>query len=78
MSISVIMSKKLLPLSKREAQIFALIGQGLSCKQIGARLGTSHKTVNCQRETIRNKLGFASARELLIHAVKCDLSKTTK
>lgn len=45
------------PLSRREAEIFALIGEGLTSKEIGTRLHVSEHTVQAHRKRIAAKLG---------------------
>ena len=45
------------PLTAREAEIFALIGEGLTSKEIGARLHVSEHTVQAHRKRIAAKLG---------------------
>jgi DNA-binding NarL/FixJ family response regulator len=48
------------PLSKREAEVARLIAEGLSNKQIGARLFISERTATTHVGNILNKLGFDS------------------
>lgn len=45
------------PLTGREAEVYALIGEGLSSAQIAARLGVSGHTVHTHRKRIASKLG---------------------
>ncbi len=45
------------PLTPREAEIFALIGEGLTSKEIGARLHVSEHTVQAHRKRLAAKLG---------------------
>jgi DNA-binding CsgD family transcriptional regulator len=65
-----------LPLSPRESEVFALIGLGLSSKEIGAQLGTSRKTVDAQKNAIKLKLGCKNFRELMVAAVKASSQPT--
>lgn len=44
-------------LSDREAEVYALIGDGLSSAEIAARLGVSTHTVHTHRKRIASKLG---------------------
>ena len=46
-----------IPLTKREAELFALVGQGLSSQQIAERLRISVHTVLTHRKRIATKLG---------------------
>lgn len=56
------------PLTAREAEIFALIGEGLTSKEIGARLYLSEHTVQAHRKRIAAKLGTTGS-ELTHRAV---------
>lgn len=51
-------------LGKREADVARLVAQGLSNKQIGARLFISERTVDSHVRTILNKLGFNSRAQI--------------
>lgn len=51
-------------LSDRELQVFRLIGQGRTTRQIAATLSRSVKTIESHLEHIKNKLGIQSAAEL--------------
>jgi predicted ATPase/DNA-binding CsgD family transcriptional regulator len=52
------------PLGRRQAEVARLVAEGLSNKQIGARLFISEYTVDSHVRTILNKLGFASRTEI--------------
>lgn len=56
-------------LTDREFEIFRLIGQGLSSKEIAVQLAISIKTVGTYRERIKEKLDLKNSGELLRHAV---------
>ena len=56
-------------LSQREFEVFNLIGQGKSTRDIAAELHLSPKTVDVHRGHIKEKLGLKSATALLHHAV---------
>ncbi len=57
-------------LSNRELEVFQLIGQGLTTKQIAEKLELSPKTVETHREKIKTKLKLANSIELSRHAVQ--------
>ena len=57
-------------LSNRELEVFQLIGQGLTTKQIAERLDLSPKTIETHREKIKSKLNLANSIELSRHAVQ--------
>jgi DNA-binding CsgD family transcriptional regulator len=52
------------PLAKREADVARLVAEGLSNKQIGARLFISERTVDSHVRSILNKLGFNSRAQI--------------
>jgi DNA-binding CsgD family transcriptional regulator len=56
-------------LSDRELQVFELIGEGLTVREIGDRLFISPKTVEFHRERLREKLGLPSSSVLSRHAI---------
>nr|NJM03771.1 response regulator transcription factor [Desulfobacula sp.] len=56
-------------LTDRELEIFRLIGQGLSSKEIAVQLAISIKTVGTYRERIKEKLDLKNSGELVRHAV---------
>jgi DNA-binding NarL/FixJ family response regulator len=55
-------------LSDRELEIFELIGQGRSSRQIASALHVSAKTVETYRSRIKTKLKLSTATELAQHA----------
>jgi DNA-binding NarL/FixJ family response regulator len=57
-------------LTDRELEVFGLIGEGLTTRQIAERLHLSHKTIESYRENIKTKLGLKNAAELSRHAVQ--------
>jgi DNA-binding NarL/FixJ family response regulator len=57
-------------LTDREFQVFQLIGQGLSTKEIAEKLHISTKTVEVHRVNIKQKLKVATAPELIRFAVR--------
>ncbi|MFC4584954.1 LuxR C-terminal-related transcriptional regulator [Sphaerisporangium corydalis] len=54
------------PLGKREAEVARLVADGLSNKQIGARLFISEHTVDSHVRAILNKLGFNSRTQIAV------------
>lgn len=57
-------------LSDREFEVFRLLGQGKTTKEIADQLHLSHKTVAVHRGHIKEKLGLTSATELMHQAVR--------
>jgi DNA-binding NarL/FixJ family response regulator len=57
-------------LTDREIQVFELIGQGLTIRQIARRLNLSPKTVETHREHLKEKLDLKNSNELTKHAVQ--------
>ena len=64
-------------LTDREFEVFQLIGQGFSTKEMAAKLRVSVKTVEVHRVNIKRKLGIASAPELIHFAVRWLASENT-
>ncbi len=56
-------------LSDRELEVFRMIGQGKSTREIASLLCLSVKTVESHRAHVREKLGLRNASELIQHAV---------
>lgn len=61
---------KLGALTKRESQIFQLIGEGLKTREIATQLCISTKTVDSHRERIKAKLNLKNANQLTHYAVR--------
>jgi DNA-binding NarL/FixJ family response regulator len=57
-------------LRDREFEVFQLVGQGKSTRDIAAQLHLSPKTVDVHRGHIREKLGLKDVTALLRHAVQ--------
>jgi DNA-binding NarL/FixJ family response regulator len=57
-------------LSDRELEVFRLIGQGKTMKQIADELHLSPKTIEVHRSHIREKLSVTSAAELVAYAAR--------
>ena len=61
-------------LSDRELQIFQMIGQGRSVRDIADALFLSPKTVETHKEHIKLKLNLASSNDLLRYAIESRMS----
>ncbi|MEX0744413.1 MAG: response regulator transcription factor [Phycisphaeraceae bacterium] len=57
-------------LSDRELEVFEMVGQGLTTKQIAKNLHLSPKTIETHREHIKAKLHLQNNNELVRHAVQ--------
>ncbi len=57
-------------LTDREFEVFRLIGQGKSTREIAAQLHLSPKTVDVHRGHIKEKLGLSEVTALVRHAVR--------
>lgn len=55
-------------LSDRELQVFQMLGEGKSSRQIAEELSLSIPTIHSFRNRIKEKLGFQNAAELVMHA----------
>ena len=66
----VTMDSPLEGLSDRELEVFQLIGQGKTMKEIGQALHLSPKTIEVHRSHIRGKLKVTSAAELVAYAAR--------
>jgi DNA-binding NarL/FixJ family response regulator len=64
------MSSRLSVLSDRELEVFRLIGEGRSTRQIAEKLHLSVKTVETYQAHIKDKLSLHSGRELVQHAIQ--------
>ncbi|HVZ41173.1 MAG TPA: response regulator transcription factor [Candidatus Kapabacteria bacterium] len=71
-------------LSDRELEVYEMLGHGRTVYEIARSLSISPKTVETHRARIKEKLGIASGRELLRHAIQwveremCPLGPNTK
>ena len=54
--------------SDRELEIFNLMGQELTARQIAARLNISIKTVEAHRDHIKSKMGIQSSSDVSSYA----------
>lgn len=57
-------------LTAREIEVFRLIGEGRSTRQIAQALGRSIKTIESHKENIKSKLALSSSAELSRDAVR--------
>jgi DNA-binding NarL/FixJ family response regulator len=57
-------------LTDREIEVFDLIGQALTTRQIARRLHLSPKTVQTHRENLKTKLNLKNSAELIRHAIQ--------
>ncbi|PTX92682.1 response regulator transcription factor [Opitutus sp. ER46] len=57
-------------LSHREMEVFQLIGNGYSTRQIAEKLNLSSKTIDSYREHLKLKLGLDSGADLMRHAIQ--------
>lgn len=57
-------------LSDRELEVFRLIGNGFSTRQIATQLCLSSKTIDSYREHLKLKLRLAKGSELVQHAIQ--------
>lgn len=56
---------RLASLSEREHQVLKLVTEGLSSREIGAKLDLSRRTIEAHRATLFDKLGVNSLAELI-------------
>jgi DNA-binding NarL/FixJ family response regulator len=71
------MSSRLASLSDRELEVFRLIGEGRSTRQIAEKLRLSIKTVETYQAHIKDKLSLHSGRELVQHAIQSTIGDKT-
>jgi DNA-binding NarL/FixJ family response regulator len=71
------MSSRLSALSDRELEVFRLIGEARSTRQIAEKLHLSIKTVETYQAHIKEKLSLSSGRELVQHAIQSTISEKT-
>ena len=63
-------------LSDREFEVFRLIGNGFSAKEISRQLNVSVHTVDCHRRNIKKKLKVRYSSDLLKYAIQWVLSSS--
>jgi DNA-binding NarL/FixJ family response regulator len=64
-------------LTDRELEVFRLIGEGHTTRQIAEELHISVKTVESYQAHIKEKLSLRSARELVQHAIQWNVGEKT-
>jgi DNA-binding CsgD family transcriptional regulator len=57
-------------LTQRERELLALVAQGLTSREIGERLGISHRTADKHKANIMKKLGIHNASALTAFAIR--------
>jgi DNA-binding NarL/FixJ family response regulator len=62
-------------LSERELQVFGLIGNGYSTKEIASRLHVSPKTIDAHRDHVKRKIGVSDNTRLVHRAVEWVLTQ---
>jgi len=62
-------------LSERELQVFGLIGNGYSTKEIASKLHVSPKTVDAHRDHVKRKIGVSDNTRLVHRAVEWVLTQ---
>lgn len=63
-------------LTDRQLEVFELIGQGLSTREVAEKLHLSPKTIESYRENIKAKLSLKSGHELTRHAIQWVMEHT--
>jgi DNA-binding NarL/FixJ family response regulator len=62
-------------LTPRETEVLQLIAEGLSTKEIAAKLGLAVNTVRVHRSNLMSKLGLHKAQDLVRYAIKRGIAK---
>ena len=57
-------------LTPSETKILRLVGEGLTSKEMGLKLGISEATVRKHRENLRSKLGIRNSAEMAAYAIR--------
>lgn len=61
-------------LSRRQVELLALVGRGLTCKQIAPLMNISYCTVKNYRKAAFHKLGFSSLFQTMRFAILLELA----
>jgi DNA-binding NarL/FixJ family response regulator len=62
-------------LTDRELEVFQLLGEGLTVREVAGRLEVSGKTVEAHREHIKHKMNFKTSSQLLRFAIEHSLQE---
>lgn len=57
-------------LSEREVEVTRLLCEGLSCKEVAAKLFLSTRTVEWHKKHIMEKMGFKTTSDLIKYAIR--------
>jgi DNA-binding NarL/FixJ family response regulator len=63
-------SRRSEPITEREREVLRLVAEGLSTKEIAARLDISARTVESHRANLMRKLGLRSVARLTQYALR--------
>jgi DNA-binding NarL/FixJ family response regulator len=66
-----------LTVTSREREIIQLLAEGKSTKEVASTLDLSVKTVETHRANVMRKLGIHSVSELVLYAVRNNMSKSS-
>jgi DNA-binding NarL/FixJ family response regulator len=69
------LKSRLSALSDRELEVFRLIGEARTTRQIAEKLNLSIKTVETYQAHIKDKLSLRSGRELVQHAIQSTINE---
>ena len=73
-----LLESRVAALSDRELEVFRLIGEGRSTREIAEELRLSVKTVETYQAHIKEKLALKSGRELIQHAIQWNINGKAK
>jgi DNA-binding CsgD family transcriptional regulator len=71
-SLNIVSAEQRPLLTPMQSRVFYILSlpEGLSCEEIGRRLGCSPRTVESHRENIRQRLGLANGRAVGIRGAE--------
>jgi two-component system response regulator FixJ len=73
-----LLSQRVAELSPRQREVMDLVAAGLSSKQIAARLGISHRTVEDYRAWVMERMEAGNVAELVRKVLILETDKTSK